>query len=218
MAWAFVQGTGAFTASAGTTRALAYGSNVTSGNRLIAFCVWTAAASATCALTDTQGNVWAGVAGSLATSVANRCQIFHAPAGSSASDTVTMTTSVSTGERVIFLMEASGLSGSLGASPLAANGSSANPSANITIGAATSLLVGGCFTGGTAALGAGYSAIAAVQDGNVGQYRLPAGTGAQAVPFVEAASNTWAISGVEFLISGGGGGTVVEQLSALGVG
>lgn len=216
MAWAFVKGSGAFTSSAGTTRALAFGSNVAAGNRLIAVCVWTSN-TATCSVADSQGNSWAAVGASLATAgTTARAQVFHASAGSSAACTVTMTTSVSTGERVIFICEVSGLSGSLGASPLAASGTSANPTANITIGATSSLLIGGCYTGGTAAVGSGFTQIAAAQDGNVGEYRIPAGTGAQPVSFMQAGSALYAITGVEFLAAGAA--ATPRVLASTGVG
>jgi hypothetical protein len=203
VAWANVQSGGTFQATAGTTLALAYGSPVVAGNRLIAVCIWTAASGAatTCTVTDSQGNTWTAIPETLATSVNNRrSQIFHAPAGSSTADTVTMTLAASVGERVICLTEVSGLSGSLGAAVVAATGTAANPTANITVGAASSLIVGGGFSASTATVGTGYSLIAA-PDGNIGEYRLPAGTGAQAVSFT-ATSAEYTLSGAEFLASG----------------
>lgn len=162
----------------------------------------------TCSVADTRGNTWAPVAASLATNGVGvaRTQIFHTPSGSAGANTVTMTTTASMAERVIVVSEFAGLSGSLGASPLAASGNSVNPSANITITDASSLLVGGCFTGGSATQGAGYT-LFSTQDGNVAEYRLPAGTGAQAVSFTEAAANEYAISGVEFRIDTGVSGS-----------
>lgn len=223
MAWAHVQSVGAFTTAAGTTRALAYGSNVTAGNMLIAACIWIggSATTATCALTDTIGNTWSPIAATLTTRSPGRGQLFYVPAfsASSAADTVTMTTSASVSERVIIVSEFSGLSGSLGSAPAAGNGSSTNPSINMTVDAIDSLVVGVCFTNSTASAGAGYTALGgAAVDGNVGEYRLPAGTGSQAVAFVQAVSAVWAIGSAEFLAAGGGGGATVKQLAALGVG
>lgn len=204
MSWANIQSTGTFNATAGTTLALAYGSNVTAGNRLIAVCIWSGGGTEvmTCAVTDSQGNTWAGVAGSLATALSpsSRIQIFHAQASAAAADTATMTVSGTAAERVIMLGEFSGLSGSLGASPLSATGTASNPTANITLDATTSLIVGGLFTAGTGAAGSGYTLLSS-QDGNIGEYRLPGGPGAQPVSFTEAGSALYAISGVEFLAS-----------------
>lgn len=218
--WAHVQSVGAFTASTGTTRAVTYGSNVTAGNLLIATCIWIGATATTCALTDTAGNTWTGIAGSLGVRGNGRCQVFYAPAGSSASNTVTMTTSANVSERVIIIGEFSGLSGSLGSSPTNNNGSSTNPSTNMTVDAASSLLIGACFSNSTADAGSGWTALGgANQDGNSGEYRTPAGTGSQAVSFTQPVSAVWAIGAAEFLASaGGGGGTTVKQLAALGVG
>jgi hypothetical protein len=207
MAWAFVQSTGAFTTAAGTTRALAYTGNTVAGNRLIAGCIWTGSGTATCALTDSQGNTWTPIANTLGTSSTNRVQIFHAPAGSSAANTVTMTTSVSTAERVMMIGEFSGLSGSLGAAPINSSGSSANPSSNITVDSATSLLVGAMFSGGSATQGTGWTLFTATQDGNAAEYRLPAGTGAQAVSWTMT-STTWTMGAAEFLASAAASSTV----------
>lgn len=216
MAWAHVQNTGTFAISAGTTLAQAYGSNVTSGNRLIAVCIWEKTNTTTCALTDTQGNTWSAIAGTLATgNTVDRVQVFHTSAGSTGANTVTMTTNVSTDVRVIMISEFSGLTGSLGASFVAASGTSANPSSNITVGAATSLILGGCLTSGSCTQGASYSLLS-TQTGNTSEYRLPPGTGSLAVAFVAASSN-WAIGAAEFL-AGAGGATVVKNLAALGVG
>jgi hypothetical protein len=44
------------------------------------------------------------------------------------------------------------------------------------------------------------------QDGNVGEYRIPAGTGTQALSFTEAASNDFAVFGAEFLASAAAAG------------
>jgi hypothetical protein len=201
MAWGILQNGGTFNNSAGTTLGLAYGSNVQSGTRLIAVCLWIGigVGTTTCTVADSLGNTWAGVAASLATNstAVSRVEVFHAPSGSAGANTATMTTSASMAERVIILCEFSGLSGSIGASPLATSGNAANPSANITVGAADSLLVSGMFSAGSATQGSGWN-LFSTQDGNVGEYRLPAGTGAQPVSYTQTA-NEYAISGVEFL-------------------
>lgn len=203
MAWANVQNGGTFNAAAGTTAVQAFGSNVVAGNLLIVFCVWVSSTTATCAVTDSQGNTYTGIAATLATNStqASRSQIFVATAGSSAADTVTMTTSASVGERVIAISEWTGLSGSTSA-VLATSGATANPAANITsVSAATSLLAACSFTGGTETVGSGWTSIAN-GDGNQAQYKLAGATGTISVPFVEAAANQWTISAAEFLISG----------------
>lgn len=221
MAATLVQSTAAFTAATGTTRAVAYGSNTTSGNTLVAVAIWIGASSgtATNALADSQGNTWSAIAASLSTRAPGRLQVYSAPCGSSAANTVTMTVSASMSERVLFIGEVSGLTGSIGSAPLAANGSSTNPTANITCDAADSFLLGGLFTNSSATEGAGYTIFGgATQDGNVAEYRITGSAGPIAVAFVQAVSAVWAISAAEFLASGGGGGTTVKQLAALGVG
>lgn len=200
--WQIAQSAGAFTATSATTRALAYPAAVTAGNRLIAVCIWVGSSTATCAVTDTQVNTWTGIAGTLATTsgaTLARAQIFHTAAGSTGANTVTMTTSVSTSERIIYVTEYTGLSGTLGAAPLAANGNAVNPTANITIDDAESLLIAGLFSAGTGTAGTGWADLTA-QDGNDAQYRLPAGQGVQPVSFT-AAANIYAISAAEFKVA-----------------
>lgn len=208
MPWAHVQSTGTFQSAAITSLApLAYGSNVQAGTRLIAGCVWVGSGvgSVTCALTDSRGNTWTPVAASLATNgtAVARSQIFHAPSGTAGANSVTMTVSGTMAELVLVIGEFSGLSGSLGAAPIATSGAAANPSANITVDAADSLLIGAGFSAGSFTVGTGWTVLGAGQDGNLVEYRLPAGTGAQAVSFTDAAADQYTISGVEFRATGG---------------
>jgi hypothetical protein len=69
MAWAVVQNTGTFNATAGTTLAVAFGSNVTAGNRIIVLglALGGSATTATLSATDTRSTPYTAIATTLAT-------------------------------------------------------------------------------------------------------------------------------------------------------
>lgn len=203
MAWSVLQSTSNFNATSGTTVAQPFGSNVVAGNSLICVGCWISSATATAAVTDSQGNTWTPIATTLATlstGAVARSQIFVATAGSSAACTVTLTSSASVAERTVGLIEVSGLAGTT-SGVVATSGSATNPSANITVSDAASLIVGGGFNGGTATQGTGYTLIGSA-DGNPSEYKLAGATGSVAVSFTATGGN-YTISAAEFLISGG---------------
>jgi hypothetical protein len=203
MAWTVVQNTGTFNATAGTSLAVAFGSNVTAGNRIIVLgiALGGSATTATLSATDTRSTPYSAIATTLATHATAlfRCQVIHGLIATSGACTVTFTLSASANERVMMIAEVSGLSGST-SGVVATTGLAANPSGNMTISATSSLMIGGMATGGSGTQGTGFTLLT-TQDGNVGEYRIPAGTGTQALSFTEAASNDFAVFGAEFLAS-----------------
>jgi hypothetical protein len=210
MAWTAVQNNGTFVASAGSTLALAFGSNVTVGNRIIVCGVFLGASGTTAfSATDNLGNTYTAIPASLSLNATAgfRTQILHAPVTTGGACTVTLTSSTSTNERVICISEISGLSGTLGTTPVNGTGNTSNPTINMTVDAADSLLVGALATGLSATQGTGWTLVAA-PDGNAGEYRLPAGTGVQTVSFTQGSAAQYAISGAEFRTSGAAAPTV----------
>jgi hypothetical protein len=205
MAWAVVQGTGTFNATPGTTAAIAFGSNVTAGNRIIVLglALGGSATTATLSATDTRSTPYSAIATTLATHATAlfRCQVIHGLIATSGACTVTFTTSLSANERVMMIAEVSGLTGST-SGVIATTGIGANPSGNMTISATSSLMIGGLATGGSGTQGTGFTLLGATQDGNVAEYRIPAGTGAQPLAFT-AVSNDYAVFGAEFLATAG---------------
>lgn len=200
MAWAHVQSGGTFAASSGTTVALAYGSNVTAGDRLVARCIWAAGIGHTLtgALTDTQGNTWTARKTPVTFTAFGegiRIQCFDAPAGSSAACTVTLTTSGTTTQRHITVFEFSGLDA---AAPfddgVIANGTSAAPTANLPATAtANELVVGGWYNGDVFTKGAAYT-LGPVVDGNGTQYKNQATAAVTAFDCTQASSALYGLA------------------------
>jgi hypothetical protein len=216
MAWAVVQGTGTFNATPGTTAAIAFGSNVTAGNRIIVLglALGGSATTATLSATDTRSTPYSAIATTLATHATAlfRCQVIHGLIATSGACTVTFTTSLSANERVMMIAEVSGLTGST-SGVIATTGIGANPSGNMTISATSSLMIGGLATGGSGTQGTGFTLLGATQDGNVAEYRIPAGTGAQPLAFT-AVSNDYAVFGAEFLATAGAATVIPDLLMA----
>lgn len=203
MAWAVVQNTGTFNATAGTTLAVGFGaSTVTAGNRLIllAMGLGGSAATATFSATDTRSTTYSGIAATLTTHATAlfRAQVLHGSIPTTGTVTVTLTLSASANERILIIAEVSGLSGSTSGTA-SLTGIGANPTTNMTVSATDSLMFGGMATGGSGTQGTGYSLLS-TQDGNVGEYRLPASTGAQALSFTQVSAD-YALFGAEFLAS-----------------
>jgi hypothetical protein len=215
MAWAVVQNTGTFNATAGTTLAVAFGSNVTAGNRIIVLglALGGSATTATLSATDTRSTPYTAIATTLATHATAlfRAQVIHGLIPTSGACTVTFTTSLSANERVMMIAEVSGLTGST-SGVIATTGLGANPSGNMTISATSSLMIGGLATGGSGTQGTGFTLLT-TQDGNVAEYRTPAGTGAQPLAFT-AVSNDYAVFGAEFLATAGAAAVIPDLLMA----
>jgi hypothetical protein len=222
VAHSHIQGTGNFSNTNAATLVKAYGSNVTSGNLLVCGAGWSDVALDT-TVTDTQGNTWTAIAGSRANNT-NAAQVFWAVAGSSAANTVTMTTKASgvntnCTERDMWIDEWSGLDTS---SPVdnstSITGTGTNPSGSVTVNSTPSVIYALCMaTAGTLGAGSGYS-VQTAQNGNTAEYRDAAGTGSQTVAFTNASSSTWAAGVAVFKETGGGGGPTVKKLAAQGAG
>lgn len=196
-----VQSVGTFNATAGTSLAVTFsaGSPVTAGNRLVvlAMALGGSATTTVFSATDTLGTSYSPIAATLTThsTALFRCQVLLSGLiPSSGADTVTLALSLSANERILIVAEVSGLSGATGGAA-SATGIGANPTTNATIVDVTSLMIGGMATGGSGTQGTGYSLLS-TQDGNVGQYRIPAGTGAQAFSFTQVSAD-YALFGSE---------------------
>jgi hypothetical protein len=207
---------GTFNATPGTTAAIAFGSNVTAGNRIIVLglALGGSATTATLSATDTRSTPYSAIATTLATHATAlfRCQVIHGLIATSGACTVTFTTSLSANEQVMMIAEVSGLTGST-SGVIATTGLGANPSGNMTISATSSLMIGGLATGGSGTQGTGFTLLGATQDGNVAEYRIPAGTGAQPLAFT-AVSNDYAVFGAEFLATAGAAAVIPDLLMA----
>lgn len=212
---------GTFTNASAATLAKAYGSNVTSGNLLVALCGW-GAAGQTCTVSGSLNGAFTAIAGSLGTNVTMgfRTQIFFKQAASSGAETVTMTCSGSNTDREIVIYELSGAAtAGQPDSSHGANGNSTNPTDSITIVAQPGWIVAyGVCAAGTITVGSGYSSDVA-QNGDLAEHKAYSATGATSVPFVDASSGQWVVSCAAFTdAAGGGGGITPKQLAAMGVG
>ena len=141
---AFVQDTAGSVAVGTTTNSLAYSSNNTLGDLLVALIWWDGSGSYTPAVTDSQGNTWS-LAGSPAhTSSTNFvnlwCQVAYAANCKAGANTVTVTYSGGTPQyNYINIAE---FSGPTATDQIAtASGTTANPSASATPGQANEVVV-----------------------------------------------------------------------------
>lgn len=212
---------GNFSTGNSATLAKAYGSNVTAGNLLVATVAW-ASATQTCTVSGNLNGAFTAIAGSLATDVtgAIRAQTFFKIAGSSGAETITMTCSANNTTREMVIYELTGHDAvTVPDSSNAASGNSTNPTGSITTVAQPGRIVSYCIgTAGTITNGAGYTTSIA-QNGDTGEYKAYAATGAISVPYVDASTTRYAMTIAAFLDAGGGGGAVVvKNLAALGVG
>lgn len=222
MAIAAAQATvGTFATTSSATLAKAYGSNVTSGNVLIALCGW-GSSTQTCTVAGSLNGSFTAIAGSLATNGSGpfRAEVFYIVAGSSGSETITMTCSASNTQREIVIYELSGVDTvNIPDSSNNGSGASTNPTITITTIAQPGWIVAYAMsTAGTISVGATYSSDLQ-QNGDLAQHKAYAATGSTSVPTVDGSSGQWVVSAAAFREgAGGGGGTVVKQLAALGVG
>lgn len=202
---AHVQSTGNFSGAAGTTVVKAFASNVTVGNVIVIGAEWNSTTQ-TCAVTDTLGNTYTAVAGSLSSANSIRTQIFWAPVTTGGACTVTMTCSGSNGYRVLTQHEYSGLAttGQPEASN-AATGTSAAPAASVTTLSANALVFGFCRSADAAVAGAGFTQ-RVNQDGNTSEDKIQAAAGTVSVAYTQGSAQ-WAVAAASFAVSGGGGAT-----------
>jgi Fibronectin type III domain len=183
MAWSKVQDASTGPSSntgAATTVAKAYGSNVTSGNLLIAYVTWGDNSTSPSGLSDTRGNTWAYCTNSRTSITESQySEIWWTISGSSGANTVTATWAANKTYRGLWVIEASGNAAS-SAFDVAANNSQQNPTTandNVTSTAATpnqdnSFMV--AFTQDiesgamTANVGTGFTGMTAALDGGGG--------------------------------------------------
>ena len=101
-----------FTSVAGTSLALAYGSNVTSGHLLIAVCgTGGLGANGLASVADTQGNIWTIVATQQSIDAPLSVAIAFAVAGATGANTVTATFNAPAGAMDLIISEYSGATG-----------------------------------------------------------------------------------------------------------
>lgn len=212
---------GGFATTSAATLAKAYGSNVTAGNVLVALVGW-GSSTQTCTVSGSLNGAFTAIATSLATNASGpfRAEVFFKTAASSGSETVTMTCSGSNTQREIVIYELSGVDTvNIPDSSNAGSGSSTNPTITITTVAQPGWIVAYAMsTAGTISVGATYTSDLQ-QNGDLGQHKAYAATGSTSVPTVDGSSGQWVVSAAAFREgAGGGGGTTVKTLAALGVG
>lgn len=209
---------GNFAVTSAATIAKAYTSNVTAGNLLVALFLW-GSSTQTGTVSGSLNGAFTPIASSLATNASGpfRAQIFYKVATSSGAETVTGTSSGNNTQREIVVYELTGAAGTVD-SQIGANGSGTNPTTNISIVAQPGWIIAyGAATAGTLTAGSGYTSDVS-QNGDLAQHKAYSATGSTSVPFVDGSSSQWAISAAAFNEGVGGGGVVVKQLAALGVG
>lgn len=212
---------GNFSVAAGTTIAKAYTSNVTAGSVLVALFLW-GNATQTGTVSGSLNGAFTAVASSLATQASGpfRAEVFYKTGASAGAETVTGTSSGSNSQRELVIYELSGVDiVNIPDSQVGANGTSTNPTTTVTTVAQPGWIIAYCAaTAGTVTVGSGYTSDLS-QNGDLGQHKAYAATGSTSIPFVDASSSNWLISAAAFREgAGGGGGTVVKNLAALGVG
>lgn len=209
-----------FSVSAGTTIAKAYGSNVTSGNLLVAVVGW-ASSTQTCTVSGSLNGAFTAIATSLGTNATQpfRAETFWKVATSSGAETITATISGSNGQREIEIFEIAGAAAA--GHPDAGGtgtGNSSNPTGSITTVAQPGIIISYAMSAaGTITAGSGYTGDVA-QNGDLAQHKSYSATGVTSVPYVDASSGQWVVTAASFLDAAGGGGVTVKKLAAQGVG
>lgn len=199
MAVAFLQATGGFSNSAGTTIAATYGNPVAAGNLLV--CSVTCDVNAALSVSDTVNSAWVAI-GSLQVGL-GVSQMFYKANSAAGTPTVTATSAGGAGSyRNIRIGEWSGVATS---SPLNANnsttGTSTTPAVNVTTIADHDLAVGGADVASVGSAGGSFNSRAVI-DGNVLEDKLdqtPAGI--LSVAFSQTISSQWNAMGAAFLLA-----------------
>lgn len=173
---------GSFSFSA-TSLPLAFGSNVTSGNLLIAATI----GAATTSIADTRGNVWAKY------SPASDFNFWYARAKDSGADTVTISTSAAAGYMLIDIAEFSGFTVNYRVDKTSVSTGAGGASYNS--GSATTLADGELIIGfantdmGTSVAGAGYTSLQTVDGSNL-EYQVQSAKGSISATWTNAGSPT----------------------------
>lgn len=201
MTASFLQATGGFAATAGTTVAATYGSPVTAGNLLV--CGIGCDVNATITVSDSVNGAWTAIGTRLTNSALNSQMFYKA---NTAAGTPTVTATCGSGNyRNLRIGEWGGVATT---TPLDANngttGSSTTPATTVTTVADHDLVVGTAYITNTAAAGTGFNS-RVVTDGNVLEDKLdqtPAG--ALSVAFTQSPTGLWNAEGAAFLPAAGG--------------
>lgn len=199
----FVQGTSGFSTASGTSIGVAFVSNVTIGNLILAFCGHATALSPTFSVSDSQLNAYTA-ATALASNSTNKAQMFWAKAGSTGACTVTFarTGAATADERILSIAEFAPAA-AWPANPVdaanTATGTTANPSVTVGMTAGAPVLAACVTTTGTTTAGSGFLSVAA-PDGNESEYKLAPASGAVAI--TDAAADTWSLAAASFTEGG----------------
>jgi hypothetical protein len=185
--------------TSGTTVAVAPGSNVTAGNRIIVGVGW-GSSTQTCTVSGSINGALTPVAASIFTNASGPFsgEWFYLDLASGGAETYTATTSATNTQREIVVYELSGLSGPPDSGG-GGTGSSTNPTGTITIvGQPGIILAYGMATAGTITVGATYTT-GISQNGDQSQHKFHSATGSTSVPMVDGSVSQWIVSAVAFL-------------------
>ena len=215
MAWSLAQ-SNSNAGSSATTRAVTFGSNVSSGSLLVACVWWNSDTDDVTSVADSLGQTFVRAIIATSSAIGERCAIYYKHNSASGACTVTLTTSVARAS-VIDVFE---FTGGITTDPIdktvaaASAGGSADPSANLTSVAANALAVGALVMDSVATAGANYTI--GFNNTNwfkeASEYDLDVGSGGTVAVNFTAASNPWSLCGASFKSTSGGGFSGVGPL------
>jgi hypothetical protein len=225
MALAHVQDTFVWDGTSGSSKSLAYASNVTAGSLLWVFVAW-GSSTATVTVADNLNGSWTAV-GSPQTGAGTignyRCQMFYRPNAAAGATTVTATFSASISNRGLAIAE---FSGADTAAPLdqfaylSVNSSGITTPTITTTNANDVLLAGAVVQSSITAAGGGYTLMASGTGfaSNATEYQIVAATGTYGPNFTEGGANDNLVAMSAFKAAAGGAPAATPLLRLLGVG